>query len=141
MHFQSFALSIFDLIQAAPPIRLSFSRCGLVIRKLTLTVCSPTCKGLRPWPLPGPPRLESDILTNLVLLRCHQQSVAESRLYRVANNLDACCVLLQNHRKAVGADFGGVHFASPVWLVDVVIVLRNQTKVKNFVKIFFQSSK
>lgn len=62
-------------------------------------------------------RLKPNVLTGRLAIG-HVQPVAEVRLHRVADNLDANGVLLQDLLEAVNADLGGLHFASPVAMTE-----------------------
>ena len=45
---------------------------------------------------------------------------------------DGICVVVVTSE----GELVSVHFAAPVWLVDVVIVVRNQTQVKHYLNYF-----
>lgn len=48
--YGSLALSMRERTHAAPPSRASLSRCPAVMRRLTVTVSSPSASGFRPCP-------------------------------------------------------------------------------------------
>ena len=64
----SFALSIRSRTQDAPPSRLSLSRCAVVIRVTTGTVCAPSERGFRPLPGRAPPRWLSFFISKMYSL-------------------------------------------------------------------------
>jgi hypothetical protein len=61
---------------------------------------------------------------------CDAES-AKRHALSATNKIGVCLLVVAFDAKAKF-----VHFAAPVWFVDVVTVVRNQTQVKHFLKIF-----